>query len=116
MKVPKITHTSILFNRLNLLKFKDIVKFKTYIIAYKAYNNQLPVMLQQHFIKKNNPHNMRNKYNFTLPKISRRKFELSTNIQAIKLWNDLPNTVKMCPTLSKFKMVIKSNMIATYIN
>ena len=37
--------------KLNILKFKDIVKLETYIIAQQAYNNQLLNKLQQ-FIKK----------------------------------------------------------------
>ena len=38
-------------------------------------------------MKKQNYHNMRAKYNFILPKINRKIYKLSTNIQAIKLWN-----------------------------
>ena len=37
-----LEHTSTLFKQLRILKFVDVVKFKTAIIMYQAYHNVLP--------------------------------------------------------------------------
>ena len=60
------------------------MKLITYIIAYQAYNDQLPNKLQQHFVNKNCD-NMREKFILIPPKMNRTIYKLSTTIQAIKL-------------------------------
>ena len=43
----RLDHTSPLFKQLDILKFVDLVKFKTSIIMFKAYHNVLPDSLQK---------------------------------------------------------------------
>ena len=38
----RLDHTNPLFKQLGILKFVDLVKFKTSIIMFKAYHNVLP--------------------------------------------------------------------------
>ena len=42
----RLDHTNPLFKQLGILKFVDLVKFKTSIIMFKAYHNVLPDSLQ----------------------------------------------------------------------
>ena len=44
-----VDHTNYLFKQLGILKFVDLVKFKTSIIMFKAYHNELPGSLQEIF-------------------------------------------------------------------
>ena len=48
----RIDHTTPLFYRSHALKFVDLVKFKTAVFRFKAYQCKLPVNIQQHFVKK----------------------------------------------------------------
>ena len=43
----RLDHTNPLFKQLGILKFVDLVKFKTSIIMFKAYHNVLPDSLQK---------------------------------------------------------------------
>ena len=45
----RLDHTNHLFKQLGILKFVDLVKFKTSIIMFKAYHNELPNNLQEMF-------------------------------------------------------------------
>ena len=45
----RLDHTNPLFKQLGILKFVDLVKFKTSIIMFKAYHNVLPDSLQKIF-------------------------------------------------------------------
>ena len=45
----RLDHTKPLFKQLGILKFVDLVKFKTSIIMFKAYHNVLPDSLQTMF-------------------------------------------------------------------
>ena len=43
----RLDHTGPLFKQLGILKFIDLVKFKTSIIMFNAYHNELPGSLQK---------------------------------------------------------------------
>ena len=45
----RLDHTNPLFKYLGILKCVDLVKFKTLIIMFKAYRNELPDSLQKMF-------------------------------------------------------------------
>ena len=45
----RLDHTNPLFRQLGILKFVDLVQFKTSIIKFKAYHNELPGSLQGMF-------------------------------------------------------------------
>ena len=44
--VKCLEHTSTLFQQLGVLKFVDLVKFKTAIVMFRAFHNELPSDLQ----------------------------------------------------------------------
>ena len=69
-KVMKnITHseylasTNEIFVKLNI-KLRDIVKHKSYLFAFKAFNGKLPAALNSLFIIKSGPYGMRSTNNF----------------------------------------------------
>ena len=45
----RLERTNALFKQRRILKFEDLVQFKTAIIMYKAYHNALPNSLQNMF-------------------------------------------------------------------
>ena len=61
----RLEYTAPLFRRANVLKFTDLVKFKTAIFMYQAYHCMLPVNLQKNFVKQSNLHATRSKLQLT---------------------------------------------------
>ena len=45
----RLDHTNPLFKQLGILKFVELVKFKTSIIMFRVYHNELPDCLQKMF-------------------------------------------------------------------
>ena len=62
-KCSKYDHTNILFSKLSTLKLKDIIKYKTGIAMYRAYNNFLPDNVQKLITTRKSHYNTRNSYN-----------------------------------------------------
>ena len=50
--VSKLSHTNELFAKFKLLKFVDLVEYKTDMLMYNAYHHKLPVRLQKFFFDK----------------------------------------------------------------
>ena len=79
----RLDDTGPLFKQLGILKFIDLVKFKTSIIMFKAYHNELPGSLQKMFNLHVQKYDTRHKYTFSVHRAH-------TNIKSIygvKLWN-----------------------------
>ena len=97
-----------LFRRANVLKFTDLIKFKTAIFMYQAYHCMLPVNLQKIFVKQSNLHATRSQLQLTRTCIPTNVRAMSLTVYGIKLWNslspDLKNVVNQC--LKKKKMLI----------
>ncbi len=62
-------HTNPLFIKSHMLKFMDLVKFKTAQIMYKARNNLLPKNIQGILIEREGGCNLRGDLNFKKPKV-----------------------------------------------
>ena len=61
--IRNITHSE-LFVMLNILKLRDIVKYKSYLLAFKAFNGKLPSTLNSLVIIKYTPDGMRSANSF----------------------------------------------------
>ena len=93
LKVDKYAHTGKLFSSLSVLKFVDIVKFKTIIVMFRDYYCQLPGNLQTLFqqCKFNNKYETCSLIKF---KIVYTRTTLKANCISVlgsKLWNELPD-------------------------
>ena len=66
-KCSKYDHANTLFSKLSTLKLKDIIKYKTGIVMYKAYHNFLPDNVQKLTTRKSYS-NTTNSYNSNFPK------------------------------------------------
>ena len=71
-------NTNELCVKLNILKLRDIVKYKSYLFAFKAFNGKLPSALNSLFIIKLGPYGMRSTNNFvgTIYKSNIRSFNV----------------------------------------
>ena len=118
--VRNVTHseylasTNELFIKLNILKLKDIVKYKSYLFAFKAFNSKLPSTLNSLFTIKSCPYGMRSTDTFvgTICKSNIRSFNVV--IISLNLWNSLSNAVKRIPSYVLYKNYIKTMLLKLY--
>ena len=107
-------HTSPIFKRLKLLKFKDIVNLSISVILYKAKHNMLPRNLQDEFIIKNNSCKTRQCGKFYV-KYRRANLKANTpSIYGVSLFNSLPIDIINSASLSQFKKLVKNYFLEKY--
>ena len=85
----RLDHTNPLFKQLGILKFVDLVKFKTSIIMFKAYHNVLPDSLQKMFTLRVQIYDTRQKCTFTVHRAHTNVKSMCISIYGVKLWNSL---------------------------
>ena len=85
----RLDHTGPLFKQLGILKFIDLVKFKTSIIMFKAYHNELPGSLQKMFNLHVQKYDTRHKYTFSVHRAHTNIKSMCISIYGVKLWNSL---------------------------
>lgn len=112
----RLEHTNDLFLKLGILKFKEIVKCKSLILMFKAYNSFLPVCLQTFFaigntnlcVTTRQSHKFRTRYTRTTMKSQ------SATIVGAKLWNSLPSKLTQIKNIHNFKKSIKQHFLNEY--
>ena len=99
-----LANTNEIFVKLCVLKLKDIIAYKSYLLAFKAFNNMLPLILNSLFVVKSGPYSMRHTNNFvgTICKSNMRS--LNVIMVALNNWNKLPNQVKLIFTKFSLKL------------
>ena len=90
----RLDHTTLLFQRANILKFTDLVKLKTAVFMYKAYHCLLPENIQRNFVKKDIMHQTRTKQQLVRSCISSNVRSMSLCVYGITLWNALRTDIK----------------------
>ena len=105
-KCSKNYHTNILFSKLSTLKLKDIKKYKTGIVMYKAYYNFLPDNVQKLITTRKSHCNTRNGYNCNFLKFCVRTNlrQMSISYREINVWNKLDPEVKCATSYHKNKL------------
>jgi len=78
------------------------------IEMYKVKNNISPLPMQELFIENNNPHDLRNRRLWDIPKVRTVAFGTETiRFRGPKVWEALPTNIKNAETLSAFKSKLK---------
>ena len=111
----RLEHTAPVFRRANVLKFTDIVKFKTAFFMYQAYHCMLPVNLQKNFVKHSNLHATRSKLQLTRTCIPTNVRAMSLTVYGIKLWNSLSPDLKNVMSINVFKTKYIKMLICEYV-
>ena len=99
----RLDHTNPLFKQLGILKFVDLVKFKTSIIMFKAYHNVLPDSLQKMFTLRVQIYDTRQKCTFTVHRAHTNVKSMCISIYGVKLWNSLHTDLTNSRSLQVFK-------------
>ena len=104
-----LAHTDPLFFNNGILKVKDLYKHS--IASYIYCNQQL---LEDY----RNIHDYPTRLNNTLrtPNVRLRSTEQSFYYNAIQIWNNIPETIKSCTSISSFKFNYKNYLLNNYNN
>ena len=110
-------HTNPLFYRAKCLKLKDIYSLETAKLMYKIHNNVLSFANSDKFnlIKNCYTHKTRlsHKNNFFLPRTRTRLGQKSLSFAGIKVWNEIPSSMKEV-SFYRFKKAVKAHFLSNY--
>jgi len=112
--VSRYECTTPLFARFNLLKFKDLVKWKTATVMQKVFLGQMPKKIQQYFTIKKTKYPRRQLNKFTLNLHRTRLKSLSLAVIGVKTWNDIDFSSTTLNSNALFKLKLKQLLIANY--
>lgn len=101
------SHTHSFFSDMNILKVHEIYLMCLGTYMYKN-NVKFTAASDIH------EHNTRNRDGFIAPRYNLSVTQNSWKYQSIKLWSSLPNDVKNCKSIFKFKRALKSFFLSQY--
>ena len=109
----KFAHTAETFHRLKILKLVDVNRIVCATFMYKCLNGLLPNTFN--FTTGNNQiFNMRNILNVRLPLMHSAQSHTNIRYHGPTIYNEVPNDIKLKPTLSSFKNSLKRHLIQSY--
>jgi len=107
--------TPLLRDKLHWLRFNQRVTYKLCLLVYKTLHQQAPGYLSQLIVPvANNSYTRRLRSADTLKVVnpgSKKKFgERGFSVAAPAAWNSLPASVRVAPTLTSFKLLLKTEL------
>ena len=102
----------ILFRELKLLKLTNIILIKCYVLVYKAFIKILPMHIQCFFNRYTCYYNVRSSYKFIRIIYKTTLYFNSTMPTVVRIWNELPDTIKLSRSIQNFKFTIKSMLLS----
>ena len=113
--VGRRTHTSPLLQELHWIPFQKHVIFKTCVYVYKILHNSAPNYLED-IISLYKParylRSMTDKTLLTIPRNVLSVGEKSFSTSASRNWNNLPCSLRECPSLDTFKKHLKTYLFS----
>ena len=111
LKAELTTPSSEMFQRLGWLSVNSRLKYNKAVLTYKALNNLTPAYISQ-LLKPSSQRNnrvLRSSENGTIviPRSKTALYDGSFSCSAPKLWNSLPETVRLAPSLNVIKKSVK---------
>ena len=113
-RAKRFDHTTPLFYKMHALKLFDLIKLKTAVVMFKAYNNMLPVNLQKLFVRVEPIRRTRNVNMFERRFVRTELKSMSLSNCGVKLWNGLEINIKSCRNVQVFKKCFKEKCVHTY--
>ena len=116
-KLDWYTPTNTIYNNLTLLKVKDMHRFQVMQFVFKQRQNLLPDTFKDYFILNSDIHQYRTRQSGKIhAKKAKTAFGSNTiKVSGAKLYNNLPNHVTNCQTLSSFKKYAKKHLLLNYM-
>ena len=108
--------TSPLFYKCGILKFVDLLAYKTLIVMFKVKNNVLPLGIQSLFTINSNSYNTRQSGKFTQKYVCTTMKSMTLSVAGAKLWNYLKTNITTINTICVFKKMCGFYFLGKYIN
>lgn len=107
-----------LFVKYKILKFHDLIKFKTLCHVYKASINNLPTNLQNRYQKSNQMHGHNTRSCDSLHERGGRLNikQMCLSVRGVKLFNQLPQNLRQSVSYNVFKNNLKKSLLQSYVN
>ena len=103
-----LDHTTPLFYENKILKIEDLYKHS---IACYVYSN--PSILNQ--FQQSHSYNTRNRNLLVPPRVGLRSTEQSILYNAVKIWNGVPENIKLSLTKQSFKYNYRNYLLSQYV-
>ena len=114
-KVGFNDHTNELFFECKIIKFLDLVKFKTAVVMYKARNKLLPINIQELFDSKEKlVYNLRGCNKFLIKHARIKTKSMCVSVIGLKIWNSLESSIVSAKSLCHFKKLYKKIIFSEY--
>ena len=108
-------HTNELFFECKIIKFLDLVKYKTSIVMYKARNKLLPINIQDLFDNKEKlAYNLRGGNKFLTKHARIKTKSMCVSVIGVKIWNSLESSIVSAKSLCHFKKLYKKFIFSEY--
>lgn len=112
--VGRLDHTNNLFKKLNLLKFLDLIKYKTTIVMHQIFNKQMARNILKFYTTHETTHATRYTKKFFKPQYRTNKKGQCLSIVGVNTWNKLDKELTKIKNLSNFKFRLKKSLINSY--
>ena len=110
-------HTSSEFKKYNILKFNDIIAFKSCIYIYKCLNNLQPTLIEERYKKVSESHKYNTRSsNFNLVQIPAKTMlkRFCLSVVGVTKFNELPKEIKTAKSEAIFKKKLKLFLMKDY--
>lgn len=116
LRCDYMTPKKFMLSSLGWLSISQRIKFNALVMIFKTRNGMLPDYLRNEltYVQDVNDRNLRNSLDFRLPN---HRNELTRNnifYDGLKMFNSLPNYVKECNSLRKFKLECKKYVLENF--
>ncbi len=110
----KYDHITPIMKRLHWIKYHRRPEFKVLVITYKSLNNMAPSYLSDLLVSRDNKGTRRDNQNLLFePRFKRITYGgRSFSRAAPRLWNNLPLSVRLSPSLDIFKRNLKTHIFS----
>ena len=114
--ISRRDHISPYITHLHWLPVKQRVNFKILVLIYQCINNSAPIYLSELISMYNthsNKRNLRSSKDITkliIPKTKRSAGDCGFSVYGPRLWNSLPTSIRLAPSLQIFKRHLKTHL------
>lgn len=107
-------HTNPLFLNSHVLKFRDLVYYRTMQIMFKVNNKTLPDSVHKFFIVSQSKYELRDGSKFMLPKAKKEVKRRCISFKGVQLWNSADLKLKQCTSFVMFKKSLCAFIFRSY--
>ena len=110
--LKKFDHSNPAYVSLKVLKYKDLIDYYATIFVSKTLNTPGSTMFQQ---RGNGPYSLRNSSLLQIPSTHSAQAQTHISFRGVKVWNSLPESIRLRPTIYSFKKSLKQHYLNRYI-